>query len=318
MKIHKPGLYWIECRYLPFPYVNMIHWIISYIDPEMMVLSSAIRTKIATFRAQDYSQMYHLLKLVITMETPFNIPKNNANSKDIFKNQVKEPTKFRMTPNQIYKMKILRKAYQYSVIFAFCLYDQESIETFPQSWVITLDQLASEGKACNQFEMLAHKLKEQVTRARQLPQGQQAEIYMSVYILNEICAHQQFLGLKWAWTLVETSVNIYCTLFSKFIFRGVITQFSDHLVILVYNMIFEKDPPCMSMETMEALIDIADWYASPFGTFICMYSMEKPHHVLPKFAMDKLVMQEKSYHTSARLSARLHRKRKAPWPTLPL
>jgi len=82
-------------------------------------------------------------------------------------------------------------------------------------------------------------------------------------------------------------------------------------------MIFEQDLPCMSKATMEALIDIADWYASPFGTFIWMYSVEKPTHVLSKFSMDKLVMLEVAYHISAKISTRLHRKKKAPWPTLP-
>lgn len=52
----------------------------------------------------------------------------------------------------------------------------------------------------------------------------------------------------------------------------------------------------MSQAVMEALIDIADWYASPFSTFIQMYSVEKALHVLPKFSMDNLVMQEVSYH----------------------
>lgn len=74
----------------------------------------------------------------------------------------------------------------------------------------------------------------------------------------------------------------------------------------------------MSQETMEALIDIANWYASSLGTFIRMYNMEKALHVLPKLYMDKLVMQEVSYHISTGLSARLQRKKKAPWPTLPL
>ena len=50
----------------------------------------------------------------------------------------------------------------------------------------------------------------------------------------------------------------------------------------------------MSKETMEALIDIVDWYASPLGTFIWMYSVEKPPHVLPKFSLDKLIMREVS------------------------
>lgn len=62
---------------------------------------------------------------------------------DILKNWVKDPPKFSMTSNQVYKMKILQKAYQYFVIFTCRLYVQERMESFPQSWVIILDQLAS-------------------------------------------------------------------------------------------------------------------------------------------------------------------------------
>lgn len=105
--------------------------------------------KIATFMVQDYDEMYQMLHPISIMESPFSIPSSNANSREILKNWVKELVRFRMTPNQVYKTKILQKAYQYLVIFACRLYGQESMETFPQSWVITLDQLAREGKACN-------------------------------------------------------------------------------------------------------------------------------------------------------------------------
>jgi len=155
------------------------------------------------------------------------------------KNWVKEPAKFNMTPNQNYKMKILQKAYQYLVIFTCRLYGQESMETFPQSWVIMLDQLAREGKACNWYDMLTHQLNEQVIRVRQPPKGMQAKIYVFAYILDGICAQQKFLGLKWAWTLVKTTVNTYCKMLSEWSFRGVITRLSDHFFTLIYKMIFE-------------------------------------------------------------------------------
>lgn len=74
----------------------------------------------------------------------------------------------------------------------------------------------------------------------------------------------------------------------------------------------------MSQEVMQELLNNADWYASPSGTFIKMFSGENPMHVLPRFVTDKLVMQEVMYHISTGLLARLHRRKKAPWPALPL
>jgi len=77
-------------------------------------------------------------------------------------------------------------------------------------------------------------------------------------------------------------------------------------------MIFEQELPCMSQAMMATLVNIANWYASPLGTFIRMYNVEKTLHVLPMFAMDKLIMQEVAYHISTGLSTRLHMKKKAP------
>lgn len=122
--------------------------------------------------------------------------------------------------------------------------------------------------------------------------------------------------MMWAWKLVETSVNTYCELFAECSFRGVIIELSHHFFTSVYKMIFEWDSPFMSKEAIEELINIMDWYVSPSNTFIQMYDTEKPLHVLPKFSMDKLFVQEVSYHILAGLSIRVHPKKKAPWPTL--
>lgn len=69
---------------------------------------------------------------------------------------------------------------------------------------------------------------------------------------------------------------------------------------------------------MEAIVDITDWYASLGGTFIRVFGREKPLHVLPRYATNKLIMQEMSYHLATGLSPALHKKKKAPRPTIPL
>jgi len=93
---------------------------------------------------------------------------------------------------------------------------------------------------------------------------------------------------------------------------------TDHFIISLYKLIFEKDPPFISQEEMETTMNIVAWYASLGGTFIRVYGREKPLHVLPSYATDKFFIQEVSYHLSTGLSAAIHRKKKAPWPTLPL
>lgn len=74
----------------------------------------------------------------------------------------------------------------------------------------------------------------------------------------------------------------------------------------------------MSQEVMEAILNIAYLYAPPGRIFIRVFGGEKTLHVIPKYATDKLVMQEVSYHLSTWLSTGLHKKKKGPWPILPL
>jgi len=113
--------------------------------------------------------------------------------------------------------------------------------------------VAREGKPCKWSGILAHQLKEQVTKARQSPMDLHADIYMSTYILDAVCARHEFPALEWAWSPAETVVNTYFKLLSKCIFKGAITQLSDHFVIPVYKMIFKQDPPYILKEAMEAL-----------------------------------------------------------------
>jgi len=122
-----------------------------------------------------------------------------------------------------------------------------------------------------------------------------AKIYMSAYILDAVCAQHEFPGLEWAWSPVETIFNTYFKLFSECSFRGVIIRLFNHFLAPVYMLIFEQDPPYMLKEAMEALLSIAYWYASPSSTYIRMFSVEKPPHVLLNFSSDILFMQEVAY-----------------------
>ena len=109
-----------------FPCADMRHWIFSCTDTETMTLSSGSGTKLPTFWGQYYDEVYQIAELVTIMKTPFILPNNSANSKDILKKWVKETTPFKLTPNQIYMMKIMEKVCQYLVIFACQLCGQES------------------------------------------------------------------------------------------------------------------------------------------------------------------------------------------------
>lgn len=97
--------------------------------------------------------------------------------------------------------------------------------------------------------------------------------------------------MNWTWTPRETVVHIYFKFLLDCNHRGVMEQLTDHFIIPLYKLIFEEDPPCMSRGEMEVITDIIDWYAAPGGTFLRVFSGEKPLHVLPRYATDKLIIE---------------------------
>lgn len=73
------------------------------------------------------------------MDALFTNPERIANSRDILKRWVGEPSKFRTKPNEIYNISSRWKFYYFSFIFTYYLYSKEVTKNFLQSLLIVLD-----------------------------------------------------------------------------------------------------------------------------------------------------------------------------------
>ena len=74
------------------------------------------------------------------------------------------------------------------------------METFPKGWEVLLDQVVNDGKLLNWSDLLARQLKAHVAQVQNPPKDEQERFYMSAYLLDAICAQQQFPGMNWTWT----------------------------------------------------------------------------------------------------------------------
>jgi len=121
---------------------------------------------------------------------------------------------------------------------------------------------------------------------------------MFSYLLDVVCSCQEFPGMDWAWTPSENVVNVYYKFLSECSYRGIMARLFDQFIAPLYTMIFEQDLTYMSHATMEALLNIVDWFASLDGTFIRMYNVEKVSHVLPNFPWTSWSCRR--FHTTSR------------------
>jgi hypothetical protein len=55
--------------------------------------------------------------------------------------------------------------------------------------------------------------------------------------------------------------------------------------------------PHMSYKSQDIVGKVQYWYLLYYGTYIIFYEATKSLHLLPKFLLDKLVLQDISYQT---------------------
>ena len=95
--------------------------------------------RLASFLTNDYQLMYHLPMPKSYMDSHFYVITSYLSTKDVIKGWAKEPSKFCQIPNNTYKTKSLRKAYQYLIVLCCRIYGHSSTKTSPESWAFLLN-----------------------------------------------------------------------------------------------------------------------------------------------------------------------------------
>lgn len=93
---------------------------------------------------------------------------------------------------------------------------------------------------------------------------------------------------------------------------------SKSFIALLYQVLFGEEPPCMLKRAMKTITKVVHWFPIWEGTFIRVLGSYKTPHALPRFATDRVLMQEVCYQMIQGFSKTLRKGKKKPWPTFPL
>lgn len=70
--------------------------------------------------------------------------------------------------------------------------------------------------------------------------------------------------------------------------------------------------------SMETITKVAHWFPNGEGTFIRVFGSYKTPHALPRFATNRVLMQEVCYQMTQGFLKTLRKGKKKPWPAFPL
>ena len=91
------------------------------------------------------------------------------------------------------------------------------------------------------------------------------------------------------------------------------------LFTTLYQILFRKDPLCLSLQGKNILKEYGDWYMTPDRVYIIIFGSTKPSHWLPHLVPDSLLLHERSYQTYVNgVATSLNQNKKGLCPLFPL
>ena len=120
---------------------------------------------------------------------------------------------------------------------------------------------------------------------------------MASYLLDVMCARNEYPYLGWKWTPSLSSIHVYCTMLWENRYKEDYDRICDGFFAPIYQILFGKEAPCFSPKGQEIVQKYGDWYMTPDGFYIRMSGTSKAPHRLPHFVPDKSLLQELTYQT---------------------
>ena len=134
-----------------------------------------------------------------------------------------------------------------------------------------------------------------------------------------MCASLEFPSLGWKWEPSLLSVHVYCKMPWENKYKEDYELRCNGLFSTFYQVEFDEEAPCLSLEGQKIVKEYGDWYMTPDGVYIKIVNSTKPPHWLPHFIPDTLLLQGITYQTYLNgVATSLHQIKKCLWPLFPL
>ena len=99
-----------------------------------------------------------------------------------------------------------------------------------------------------------------VNRSINYPKDQKVCFLMSTttYLMDIVCAMNQFTGFAWHWTPIELPLHTYCSDVWEYSYMKHFTHICDHFMIPLYSLVFKKSTSKIIEESKEVIAPFGD------------------------------------------------------------
>ena len=123
------------------------------------------------------------------------------------------------------------------------LHEKADCAYFKSKWIPLAHGVMSAGRIFNWENILSTNLLWALEKAIQKQDAKGALFYFVGYLLDVLCASNQFLSLKWAWTPKCPPIHIYCRELWRENNYKEMYVICDHFITPTHRLFFRDDMP---------------------------------------------------------------------------
>eukprot|EP00253_Pinus_taeda_P019687 PITA_19687 len=247
----------------------------------------------------------------------------NPNLAETTKDWSRKEEPLKKDKNGMYITGSLTSPYCFAATMICRLFGMPYINKFSSEWLPLIDA-ATNAEIVDWAKIFSNNLYTAVMNywsKRSLSQRVYPPFYLSAYIMDSICYVSKFPTMGWKWTTQDSlPIHVYHKVLWDSQFAPHFYQICHELILPLYRMMYDEEPPRCSLEAQIDIIPIARLFGEEWFTYIRVFESTVPPHVLPLYIPDKLLAWEIAYQTRSEggLTKELKDKNKAIWPQFPV
>jgi len=208
---------------------------------------------IGSFTTQDLKLMYHLPEPQETYNTQFieKFVAENPNLSETTKDWSRKDEPLKKNKNGMYSTGSLTSPYCFAAAMLCRLFRMPDINKFLSEWLPLID-VATNAIIIDWAKIFSDNLIMAIVNYRSkrfMSQRIYPHFYLAAYVMDSICYVSKFPVMSWKWTTQDPlPIHVYHKILWDSQFTPHFYQICHGLILPLYKMLYDKDPPRCSPE----------------------------------------------------------------------
>ena len=278
----------------------MIKWILDNVEMNNRQFKVQGHGLIGSFTAQDLQLMYHLSEPQATYNAQFvkKFAAENPSLAETTKYWSRKEEPLKKDKNGMYSTGSLTSPYCFAAAMLCRLFGMPDINKFSSEWLPLID-VATNADIMDWAKIFSDNLYTAIINyrsKRSLSQRIYPPFYLFAYVMDSIRYVSKFPIMGWKWTTQDPlPIHVYHKVLWDSQFVPHFYQICHGLILTLYRIMYDEDPPRCSPEAQIDIIPVARWFGEEWFTYIRVFGSTVPPHVLPLYIPYKLLAREIAY-----------------------